>query len=296
MTSPPPITGLPGRAIPGPSIANGTSFSRGPGGARPRDRLGADEAGLLLAAPPEPRLDRVAILAQVVAVQVKADLEPQRVARARARRGSRRRRAARPTPPARRPDRAAARRRPRPCSRCRTRASPRRATDRSQQCIRVRQRPVGEAAARARARRGPWTASIANRVGDVDHVDVELRGVRLHPLEVLLVVGGVGDGQELALGQPVGEQVVEDAAVLAAQHAVLRAALGEPADVVGEHPLQELERPAGRASRSRPCARRRTRRRPLRTARCSCRIPAYWTGISHPANGTSFAPAATWRS
>ena len=33
-----------------------------------------------------------------------------------------------------------------------------------------------------------------------------------------------------------------------------------------------------------------------RTATCSSRMPAYWTGISQPANGTSRAPAATWRS
>jgi hypothetical protein len=29
------------------------------------------------------------------------------------------------------------------------------------------------------------------------------------------------------------------------------------------------------------------------TAMCSSRMPAYWIGISQPANGTSFAPAAT---
>src|SRR5579884_1334938 len=33
-----------------------------------------------------------------------------------------------------------------------------------------------------------------------------------------------------------------------------------------------------------------------RTARCSWRIPAYCTGISHPANGTSLAAADRWRS
>src|SRR5450755_1842586 len=33
-----------------------------------------------------------------------------------------------------------------------------------------------------------------------------------------------------------------------------------------------------------------------RTAMCSGRIPAYWTGISQPENGTSRAPAAAWRS
>jgi len=43
-------------------------------------RSGADEARLLLAAPAEACLDRPAVLAQVVAVQVKTDLEPQRVA------------------------------------------------------------------------------------------------------------------------------------------------------------------------------------------------------------------------
>ncbi len=31
----------------------------------------------------------------------------------------------------------------------------------------------------------------------------------------------------------------------------------------------------------------------VRTATCSERIPAYWTGISQPANGTSRAPAAS---
>ncbi len=34
----------------------------------------------------------------------------------------------------------------------------------------------------------------------------------------------------------------------------------------------------------------------VRTARCSSMIELYWTGISQPANGTSRAPAATWRS
>ena len=76
----------------------------------------------------------------------------------------------------------------------------------------------------------------------VDHVDVEPVGVRLQPRQVLLVVGGVGDGQERAVGQAVAEQVVEHATVLAAHQAVLRPALGEPPDVVGHHALQELER------------------------------------------------------
>ena len=32
-----------------------------------------------------------------------------------------------------------------------------------------------------------------------------------------------------------------------------------------------------------------------RTARCSSRMPAYWTGISQPPNSMSFAPSAAWR-
>src|SRR4051794_31881370 len=32
-----------------------------------------------------------------------------------------------------------------------------------------------------------------------------------------------------------------------------------------------------------------------RTAMCSSRMPPYWTGMSQPANGTSFAPSAAWR-
>ncbi len=59
-------------------------------GARLGDRLRADEARLLLAAPAEARLDRVAVLGEVVAVEVEADLHAKRVARAQARgRGAR---------------------------------------------------------------------------------------------------------------------------------------------------------------------------------------------------------------
>ena len=60
------------------------------------------------------------------------------------------------------------------------------------------------------------------------------------------MVGSVGDGQKPAIGEPIGEQVVEDPAVLAAQHAVLRAAFGDPSHLVGQHPLQKREglRPA----------------------------------------------------
>ncbi|HEX8066338.1 MAG TPA: hypothetical protein VF520_07415, partial [Thermoleophilaceae bacterium] len=48
----------------------------------PAERVRPDESGVELAAPAEARLDRVAVLGQVVAVQVEAGLDPQRVARA----------------------------------------------------------------------------------------------------------------------------------------------------------------------------------------------------------------------
>src|SRR5688572_6873903 len=54
--------------------------------ARRGDRLEADEACPLLAAPTEARLDRIAVLGQVVAVKVEADLHAKRVASAEARR------------------------------------------------------------------------------------------------------------------------------------------------------------------------------------------------------------------
>ena len=56
------------------------------------------------------------------------------------------------------------------------------------------------------------------------------------------MVGRVGDGQVALVAEPVGEEVVEDATVLAAEHRVLRAADLELRDVVGEQPLKQVER------------------------------------------------------
>ena len=50
---------------------------------------------------------------------------------------------------------------------------------------------------------------------------LEFDGVRLEPLEVPLVVGGIGDGRITVIVQPIGEQVVEHAAVLTAETRVL---------------------------------------------------------------------------
>ena len=52
----------------------------------------------------------------------------------------------------------------------------------------------------------------------VSRIDVEALGVAAEPREILLVVGGVRDRQIVLGRQAVGEEVVQDTAVLAAQH------------------------------------------------------------------------------
>jgi hypothetical protein len=74
----------------------------------------------------------------------------------------------------------------------------------------------------------------------------ELAGMGLEPGQVLVVVGGVGDRQEPIGRDAVGEEVVEHAAVVAAQDRVLRAADGDVLDVVGQQALEQVRglRPA----------------------------------------------------
>jgi hypothetical protein len=74
----------------------------------------------------------------------------------------------------------------------------------------------------------------------VPNVDVEPGGVLGEPGEVTLVVGGVRNRQVTVVGEAIGEEVVEHAAVLAAEDRVLRPAHGEFRDVVREHTLEEL--------------------------------------------------------
>ncbi len=69
---------------------------------------------------------------------------------------------------------------------------------------------------------------------------VEARGVLGEPLEIRSMVGGVGDRQVAVVARPVGEEVVKDSAVLAAEHRVLRAADVDLRDVVREQALQEI--------------------------------------------------------
>ena len=84
-------------------------------------------------------------------------------------------------------------------------------------------------------------------------VDVEHHAVTVHlgtlvvgkapqPGQVGLVVGGVGDDQVAVAAEPVGQEVVEDAAVLIAEAGVLRPTDLDLGDVVGEHQLQKAQR------------------------------------------------------
>ncbi len=79
-----------------------------------------------------------------------------------------------------------------------------------------------------------------HRVGvlTVCDLDVEAVGVRAHPREVRVVVGGVRDRQVAVRTEAVREEVVQHAAVLVAQQRVLRATDRELGDVVGMDALQ----------------------------------------------------------
>ncbi len=212
--------------------------------ARPRARGGhrvcPHEPRLLLAAPAQPSLDRVALLTEVVAIEVKADLHPQRVSRpepGRPRAAFHQRvpyagrmlgiehqlhpvlaRVARPADEHRHP-----------------RNHPLRTVHPR------RQATVGKALDERPGLR-PLDGQHRVALATVDHVDVEPVAVLVEPAQVPLVVGGVRDGQEVQLREAVCEEVVEHAAVLATEDAVLRSALGDQPDVVGEQSLEQFER------------------------------------------------------
>ena len=246
-------TAHPARGMPCPVKTNGASFSSVPCSACSRSRVSADEVGVERARPLEPGLDRRALGAE-----------------------SRCRRAGS------RPPVAACRARPGPqgttpasSSASQTAVAVARLDQQLDAVLarvagaaherrRTRDRRLGVAEAiRDLALLGPRPRiSTARRPlqrehrvlgGDVgDLHPVEAVGLPREPVEVAVGVGRVHDGQEALLavgrGEPVGEQVVQHAAVLAAQQRVLRAARLDLADVVGQQVLEELggARPARR--------------------------------------------------
>jgi hypothetical protein len=66
--------------------------------------------------------------------------------------------------------------------------------------------------------------------------------VRGEPLEVPFTIAGVRHDQVLKVAAVVHDQVVDDPALFVAEKCVLRMAkLRDPTQVVGEHPLKEVE-------------------------------------------------------
>ena len=285
------------RRCPGPVRAKGTSFSAGPASRAARTASAPMKPVSSLQHQPRPASIGSRSSHQVVAVEVEADLEAQRVARAEAgRRRARGARSASHTAPA--------------SSGCEQQldAVLARVAGAADEHPARRRRCAGGGACAAGSRPSASACDDLARprplhgehrvvVEAVLDLGVEVLGVALEPRQVLLVVGRVGDGQEAVLGEAVGEEVVEDAAVLAAQHAsTARRPRGSAATSLDSRRWSRASAPAGpRVSISPMCETSNTPAAP-RTATCSSRMPAYCTGISQPAKGTSRAPAASWRS
>ena len=260
VTSPPPTTGLPWRAIPGPVIANGASFSAGPASRTARTASEPMKPVSSLQHQPRPASIGPRVVHQVVAVEVEADLQAQRVARAepggrgagldhrvpdggRARGGDDQLDAVLARVAGAADEHAVLRRR----------RSAWRSGSASGSSPSARPATIPRAS-------GPWTASIARSCRRSVELDVEALGVLAEPGEVALVVGGVGDRQE-AVAQPVGEEVVEHAAVLAGRARSTARRRRRAWRRRWRGPAAGTPRRRARSSRSRPCGRRRRRRR-----------------------------------
>ena len=119
---------------------------------------------------------------------------------------------------------------------------------------------------------------------------VERRVVAGQPLAQLvdddLAVRRVGHDHEAVRGDAVDDQVVDDPAVGRADHAVVRATLGQPRRIADERSGEARAAP-GPLTQTSPMCERSNRPTRSRTARCSSRMPEYWTGISQPAKSMS---------
>ena len=182
------------------------------------------------------------------------------------------------------------------CSRCRRPGRPGTpATVRTRRAEARRQLAVGEARDETAGLR-PLDGEH-RVVGDaVGHGGVVVGGVALEPGEIARVVRRVRDGEEAVRAEAVAEEVVEHPAVGPAQDRVLGAALADARPTSLETSRCRSSSACGPRVSTWPMWLTSNTPTPVRTASCSSRIPPYWTGISQPAKGTSFAPAATCRS
>ncbi len=240
---------------------------------------------------PRPASSAVRSSDEVVAVERVADLEPQRVARAQPGRRGAGGQQARPTARRRARARTSARRRARRCSPCGQRSRARRRPRR-----RVKPNGSSSGSSTSVERRRPLQRQHRQLVAAVvqRHAGRQRLG---QPFPVGVDPAGVDDQQQVVVGEPVGDQVVDGAAARRRAAACTGRWPGaDPVEVVGERALQELAAcPAPRSSSWPMCE---TSNTPAcaRTARCSGMMPSYCTGISQPAKGTIRAPAARWRS
>ena len=165
----------------------------------------------------------------------------------------------------RRPAGSGSRRRPRRCSPCRRRCR-RRRPRRAPPCASAPAARRRSRSARPRARAsGPCTASIAQRSCASATSTSKSPACSRNQARSFSWFEAFVTVRKRSVAEPVGEQVVEHAAVLAAQHA----STARPAPAIfvtsfESSALEEAPPPAARSSRSRPCARRR--RRPPRCA------------------------------
>ena len=90
------------------------------------------------------------------------------------------------------------------------------------------------------AARGPCTASCAQ--ASDSFVTSRAEGMAVQPVEVLLRFAALTHDEEVVRRATVDDHVVHDAALVPAQAAILRLAIGAAREVVGEEPLQRIER------------------------------------------------------
>ncbi len=239
ISSPSWRTGLPSRGIPLILDLEGDEDLGRALGASAGDRLGADEPGLLLAAPAEARFDRVALRTQLVAVQRITDLQPQRVAGAEPAGDDA---GVQQLCPDRRRDLGVDQQLDPVLAGVAGAADQGRATAdlgvRDVEAIRQRD-PQRRSENRPSVR--PLNGKHRVAIGNVTNDHVKSPALPSKPSQIALVIGRVGDDQVAVATEPVSEEVVEDTTALPAKARVLGTADRDLGDVIREHPLKERQ-------------------------------------------------------
>ena len=212
----------------------------GAGRVRRADRFGADEIRIERARPCQSGFDRVAIARKIVAIQVEADLQAQRVARGKpgrlcsgdqqlfpySGRVIRRKQQLHPVFAGVAGS----------TNQCLVSAN------RTFRCGHARWQRVGGQLGQDRACLGTLHRDHRVFICAVDDVHVEVAGVLREPLEIDLVVRRVGHRQIALRRQAVSEEIIDHSPVRQAEQGVLSSANGDLRHVVADEVLQELSR------------------------------------------------------